>query len=246
MQEEISLMDIFAIIKKHLLMIVGLTVVGLLAAFFVTSTLMTPKYASSTQLLVNHESRESTIQQSEINANIQLINTYEDIIRNPIILEEVRDDLTLNHTIEDLRNMITVQTDQNSQVFSIAVEDPNPYLASDIANTTANVFSENIDDIMSVDNVSIISEAIPSENPSSPNVILNTLVGAVLGLIIGLTIAFIKELLDTTVKDEEFLVEELGWPTLGRVSIIEKSDVERKEPSKTKKDDSVPSRRARK
>lgn len=66
MQEEISLMDIFALIKKHLLMIIGLTIVGLLTAFLVTSTLITPEYASSTQLLVNHESRESTIQQSEL------------------------------------------------------------------------------------------------------------------------------------------------------------------------------------
>lgn len=246
MQEEISLMDIFTIIKKHLLMIIGLTVVGLLTAFLVTSALMTPQYASSTQLLVNHESTESTIQQSEINANIQLINTYEDIIRNPIILEQVQEELTLNQSIDDLREKITVQTDQTSQVFSVQVEDTNPYLASDIANTTAKVFSENIDDIMSVDNVSIISEAVPSENPSSPNVLLNTLVGAVLGLIVGLTIAFLKELLDTTVKDEEFLVDELGWATLGRVSFIDKSDIKPKSISKNTVNDGTPSRRARK
>lgn len=246
MQEEISLMDIFAIIKKHLLMIVGLMVVGLLTAFLVTSALMTPQYESSTQLLVNHESTETTIQQSEINANIQLINTYEDIIRNPIILEEVKEELTLSQSIDELRQKITVQTDQTSQVFSIQVEDPNPYLASDIANATAKVFSENIDDIMSVDNVSIISEAVPSENPSSPNTLLNTLVGAVLGLIVGLTIAFLKELLDTTVKDEDFLVDELGWATLGRVSFIDKSDIKPKSISKNAVKDETPSRRARK
>lgn len=246
MQEEISLLDLYHIIKKHMITIIAMTIAGLLVAFFITTIFITPTYSSNTQLLVNHESSDSAvIQQSEINANIQLINTYEDIIRNPIILEEVRENLTLSNTMEELRDMINVQTDQNSQVFSIRTEHENPYLAAELANETAQVFSENIDDIMNVDNVSIISEAIPEDSPSSPNVLLNTLIGGIIGLLIGLTIAIIKALLDTTVKEEDFVTQEIGWASLGRVSLIEKSDL-KKRPSNKPSQDSTLSRRARK
>lgn len=246
MQEEISLIDLYRIIKKHLITIIAMLIAGLLVAFFITNTFITPTYSSNTQLLVNHESSDSAvIQQSEINANIQLINTYEDIIRNPIILEEVRENLTLSNSLEELRDMITVQTDQNSQVFSIRTEHENPYLASNLANETAQVFSENINDIMNVDNVSIISEAVPANSPSSPNLLLNTLIGAIIGLLIGLTIAIIKELLDTTVKDESYVVNEMGWPSLGRISLMDKSDY--KAQSKSQNLDQVTfSRRSRK
>lgn len=164
------------------------------------------------------------IQQSDINANIQLISTYEDIIRNPIILEDVRENLTLSYSMDDLRNMISVQTDQNSQVFSIRVEHENPNLAANLANETAEVFRNKINDIINVDNVSIIFATQPANSPSLPNLLLNILIGAIIGLLIGLTIAIIKAFLDTTVKDESYVVNEMVWPSLGRISYMDKNN----------------------
>lgn len=245
MEEEISLVDLLDILKKHVGVIITTTVLGLVAAFLLTRFLITPMYASHAQLLVSHSQTGNTIQQSEINANIQLINTYEDIIRNPIILEEVQNNLGLNYSIDDLRDRVGVQTDQDSQVFSIRVEDEDPVLAADIANEAADVFSDNIDDIMNVDNVSIISQAVPNRNPASPNLMLNTLIGALLGLMVGLAYAILKEVLDTSVKDEDFMVNEIGWPSLGRVSQIDRHDAPKKM-SQTQDEAQAINRRSRK
>lgn len=227
MQEEITVIDIFKIIKSHITLIATMSILGLTIAFLITNFLITPEYSSNTQLLVNHSPSENTIQQSEINANIQLINTYEDIIRNPIVLNQVKENLTLSESIDELRNKITVESDQSSQVFSVRVQDENPYLASEIANETANVFQENVDEIMNVDNVSIISDAVPGDSPSSPNIVLNSIIGALIGFFIGLTITFLKVILDTTVKEESFVINEIGWANLGQISKISKSDFER-------------------
>lgn len=225
MEEEISLVEIFQILKKRLGLILTATGAGLLLAALYTFMIATPVYESTSQLLVSRPTEENTIQQSQINANIQLINTYEDIITNPVILDPVIEDLGLDTTVDELREQITVSTEENSQVFSVDVTHEDPYLASEIANTTASEFQNNLDSIMNVDNVTVISQAVPSTNPVSPNNLLNLIIGLLLGGMIGIGIAFLIEFLDNTVKDESFIEDELGWTSLGRVSAMSEEDI---------------------
>jgi len=218
MEEEISLVELFQMLKKHIGLIIGTTLAGFAILAIYTLFIATPTYESSSQLLVSRPTEENTIQQSQINANIQLINTYEDIITNPVILDPVIEELGLDTTVDQLREQISVSTAEESQVFSVDVTGEDPYLASEIANTTAGVFQNNLDSIMNVDNVSIISQAVPEMDPVSPNTVLNLVIGILLGGMIGIGAAFLIEFLDTTVKDESFIEQELGWTSLGRVS----------------------------
>jgi len=218
MEEEISLVELFQILKKHIGLIIGAVLGGFVLSAIFTLFIATPTYESSSQLLVSRPTEENNIQQSQINANIQLINTYEDIITNPVILDPVIEELGLDTTVDQLRERISVSTAEESQVFSVDVTGEDPYLASEIANTTASVFQNNLDSIMNVDNVSIISQAVPEMDPVSPNTVLNLVIGILLGGMIGIGAAFLIEFLDTTVKDESFIEQELGWTSLGRVS----------------------------
>lgn len=218
MEEEISLQELYLIIKKRLGLIINLTLIGLLTVAFYTFFVATPEYSSTTQLLVNRDQQTDVIQRSDIDTNVQLINTYKDIIKGPVILDEVRDDLNMAQSHSALSDQITISNEQNSQVFSIRVTDTNPYNAAMIANTTASVFQENLDEIMNVDNVTVISQAEPNTTPISPNHTLNLAIGVVLGGMIGVGLAFLLEFLDNTVKDEKFIVDELGWTNLGRIS----------------------------
>ena len=225
MEEEISLVELFAIIKKRLALIINLTLAGLLIVAVYTFFIATPEYSSTAQLLANRTQQEEMIQQADINTNIQLINTYKDIIQGPVILDEVRDVMDLDLTHGALAGKINIASENNSQVFSIRVNDTDPYVAAEIANTTALVFQENVEDIMNVDNVTIISPAEPNTSPVSPNNTLNLAIGLVLGGMIGVGLAFLLEFLDNTVKDERFIVEELGWTSLGMVSKMNPEDL---------------------
>lgn len=218
MEEEISLVELFDILKKRMAWIINATLLGVLLAAIYTFFIAVPEYSSTTQLLVNRTQQSEVIQQSDINTNVQLINTYKDILKSPVVLDEVRDDLNLELSHSALSNKISISTQDNSQVFNIQVTDGNPYDAALIANTTASVFQEKLPDIMNVDNVSVISEGVPNENPISPNNVLNLAIGLVLGAMIGIGLAFLFEFMDNTVKDEKFIVEELGWTNLGRIS----------------------------
>src|SRR5690625_7227688 len=120
-------------------------------------------------------------------------------------------------TTSQLRDSISVQTENNSQVFSIQLQNENTYQDSEIANTTASYFQEEIYEIMNIDNVTIISSATPNVNPVSPNNILNIVIGVLLGGMIGIGIVFIYELTDNTVKNTEYIEESTGWPSLGQI-----------------------------
>lgn len=227
MEETISLQDLFKTLRKRLMLIILTTISAIIIAGIISFLFLTPIYQSSTQILVNQEKVDvTTLNSQDIQTNLQLINTYNVIIKSPAILSKVIEELDLDTTPSSLTNQITVNNEQNSQVVNITVQDPNPNVAVDIANTTASVFQKEIKSLMKVDNVSILTPALLSENPSpvKPNPLLNMAIAAVIGLMLGVGIAFLLEYLDTTVKTEQDAEELLNLPILGLISPISDKD----------------------
>lgn len=223
MEETISLQDIFKLIKKRLLLIISITIVAVSIAIVLSFYVLTPIYQANTQILVNQKSNgEEEYSWSQIETDLQLINTYKYIIKTPVILDEVIEELKLDTTPEQLTGQITLSSESDSKVLNIEVQDPDPEQAANIANVTAEVFKEEIPSLMNVDNINILSAAKVSENPSpiKPNKASNIAIGAVIGMMIGIGLAFLLEILDTTIKDEKDVEEILGIPIMGLVGSI--------------------------
>lgn len=227
MEEEISLSELFATLKKHLSLFISLGLIGLITATGFTFFIATPQYDATTQILVNRTT-ESTegLQLNDINSNVQMINTYKDIIKGPVILNEVRENLGTNLTTTELSDKIEITTQENSQVFSLTVTDESPYEAAEIANSVADTFQNEIGKIMNVDNVTIISEAAPNTNQISPNNVLNLIIGLLVGLMLGIGISFLLEFVDKSVRDERFITDTLGWSVLGSVSEMSNDELQ--------------------
>lgn len=224
MQEEtISLQDLFKVLKKRIGLIVSITIGAMLIAGIISYFFLTPIYQGSTQILVNQTKQEQQpIQTSDIQTNLQLINTYNVIIKSPAILTKVIERLDLDTTPSELTNQISVANANDSQVVNITVQDEQAFMAVDIANTVAEVFKEQIPVLMNADNVNILSPAVLPENPSpiKPNKTMNVAIAMVVGLMIGVGLAFLLEYLDTTMKTEQDVEDILGLPILGLVSPI--------------------------
>ena len=65
-----------------------------------------------------------------------------------------------------INQKITINSHENSQVFSLTVEDSNAARAVKIANSVSETFQKEIPGIMNVDNVSILAKAEFKENPT--------------------------------------------------------------------------------
>lgn len=234
MEQTINIEQIFGILRKYRRLILSSTVVCTLLAVIVTFFLITPQYSASTELLVNRkQSTDAGAQWNQVQTDVQMINTYKDLITKPVIMDSVAKKINKsnNQKLDDttIAEMISVSNNQNSQVFSITAKADNAYTAADIANTTAQTFQKKAPKIMSgTDNVSIISEAKPDLTPVSPKKKLNVLIGLALGILLGVGIAFLRELTDKTVKDESFLTDDLGLTSLGVVNNIAEKDLIKK------------------
>ncbi|MEV5112719.1 YveK family protein [Peribacillus frigoritolerans] len=222
MEETISIKDIFKTLKKRWKLIMLLTLLAALISGSISYFLLTPVYQSSTQILVNQKQSENQLDSTQIRSNIDMINTYSVIIKSPAILEKVIDDLELDQSVEQLSEKITINSQENSQVFSLTVQDSNPAKAVEIANTVSSIFQKEIKDIMKVDNVSILSKAEIKENPApvKPNPLLNIAIAVVVGLMAGIGLAFLIEYLDNTIKDEDDIERLLDLPLLGSIQKI--------------------------
>ena len=91
----IDLRRLFNLCRKHLKFLITCTIVLALAGFIVSKFIMTPKYTATAQLLVNQKNENNANGQAYNNqqADIQVINTYKDIITSPVILKETKKEL---------------------------------------------------------------------------------------------------------------------------------------------------------
>lgn len=226
MEETISLKELLQTLRKRLSLILSITFIAVLVSGIVSYFFITPIYQASTQLLVNQSKNEQTnFNISDVQTNLQLINTYNVIIKSPAILDLVIKELDLDMTASELNSKITVQNETNSQVVNLSVQDSNAALAVKIANKTADTFKKEIVKIMSVDNVSVLAKAEVGENPSpiKPQPLINIAIAMVVGLMAGIGAAFLLEYFDNTVKDEQEIEKLLGVPVLGVIAIMDES-----------------------
>ena len=264
MNNVLELRQLWHIIQKHFFALIFMAIIGACAGYGVAKFFIAPTYSASTSMLVNRSADDTstaTANLSDQQADVQLINTYKNLIISSNVLGTVSDKLenpapivvqkgkdavynTLadgtrrlvtpaqkeitkpsNKTkyqlsVDELKSMVTITSQQNSQVFSINVKSKDPKLAADVANEVADVFKDKIGGFMKINNVSIIDSAKANKKPVSPNAKLFTLAGFV--VIGGLTFLYmlIKELADTTIKSPDEVSQLFGMTNLGVIGHV--------------------------
>ncbi|MBT8943479.1 exopolysaccharide biosynthesis protein, partial [Lactobacillus delbrueckii subsp. bulgaricus] len=130
-----------------------------------------------------------------------------------------RESKSYSVSANELASAVSVTTRTSSQVFTLSATAETPAKAQAIANAVAKEFKEQIPKIMDVNNVTIVAEAAKGTK-SYPNVKMITMVGVLAGLVISLLIIIIKDLSDTTVREDSFMTNELGLTNLGEIAHI--------------------------
>ncbi|QZY86432.1 YveK family protein [Exiguobacterium acetylicum] len=223
MNETISLQELFSILRKSFWRILALTIVAALISFAVSSFLIKPTYQAGTQILVTPNKQENqVIDASQVQSSVTLVNTYRVIIKSPAILEQVQKEVANAPTsIKSLNDMVTVESEQNSQVINVSVQNTDAALASNLANSIAEIFSADVQELMSVDNVKVLSTSSIPTSPISPNILLNTAIAAVVGFLLGVGLAFLREVLDRRIRTEDQVQQILDLPVLGSIPDID-------------------------
>lgn len=184
------------------LLLVGPVVAGVVAYF--VSESQTDIYRAETTLLVNQTQTPGTLQLNDILASERLTNTYAELVEQRPILSGVIDELDLPLSENELKSKIDVDPVTDTQLLRVKVKDPDPALATSIANALAQEFIEsNESEPERFGTVSVVEPAIAPTGRVDPRVQLNTALAIVMGLLIAAGIVLILEYLDDTVKSAE-------------------------------------------
>ncbi|ADC86471.1 capsule biosynthesis protein CapA [Staphylococcus lugdunensis] len=216
MEKTLDLSMFITALKKNWKLFILIPVVFVVISLLITIFLMKPKYEANTQVLVNQKESNEQYRAQEVQSNIQLVNTYSEILKSPRILEDVAKK-DKNLSASEIGNMLTVTKQADSQILNVSVENHSKADAERIANEIVSVFSKDMPKIMDIDNVSILSKADGTASKVSPNLSQNLAIGLVLGLVLTIVIIIFKELFDRRIKTEEDVIRELDIPVLGSI-----------------------------
>lgn len=207
--EEISLSDILEMLKEHWKFIAAITILLMFAASIVTVFFMDKEYSSYTTLMIG---QQEGFQQDNANANYntvltnqKLVGTYSEIAKSNTVMTEVINRLGLNMSTSQLAGMIEVTSVNDTELIKIAVTCDDPEEAARIADTTAQVFMNNITELMKINNLQVVDPAQVNTNPVSPNLKMNLAIAFLLGIVLSVFIVFIREMLNTNLRSVEEL-----------------------------------------
>ena len=247
--EELDLKELFELFwsKKVTiaLIVVVFAVIGAVYSIF----FVTPKYKSSTTLvLTKTESEEGTEQQgnktsasststqadnadsittTDITINSKLVATYSELIKSKTILREVLSNLNIKELSEDsVRKNVSVSALKDTEVIEITVANENATYAAKIANGIAESFTKQVGEIYNINNVHVVDKAEVAEGPYNINHKKDIAIFALIGLVISAGYILLVNMLDTTVKSSDDIEKNIEVPVLASISIYDYTEEE--------------------
>lgn len=198
------------------------SVLSMVILFFATYFLVTPKYEAYAMFYVNNSSisvgdASVSLSSSDITASKSLVDTYIVILDTWETQKDVIDYAGVSMTCEAFREMVSSEAVNETEVFRVTVTSEDPEEAERLANAVAYILPKRIDSIVEGTSAQIVSSARTPSKPSSPNYIVNSLIGFILGFVLSIGVIAMMEWLDITIRTDEDVLQSSNLPLLAKV-----------------------------
>ncbi|MBO4812866.1 polysaccharide biosynthesis tyrosine autokinase [Candidatus Saccharibacteria bacterium] len=218
--DEINIKEFFSYLKHYILYFVLIILVAVVGVLTYDKIFKKPIYqANTTVVIAKSDTSDGTAASlNEVNASQKLANTYSEIAKSELVMNQVIENLGLHMTVNELRNSITVKPVTDTSILSISVRDLNAQLAATIANEIADVFAKQVATIYKIENVTQLSVAVPPTSPANNTLVRDLILAVAIGVLLVAGIAFLRFYLDDTVKYNDEVEKNIGLPVTGRIS----------------------------
>lgn len=216
---EIDVLRLLQSLWRKAWVILLVTILAGSAAFAGTAVFIRPKYRAEALMYVNSSNisvggTKVSISQSELTAAQTLVDTYIVILNTRTTLEDVIAQTGVSYTYEDLKEMITAEAVNGTEVFSIQVVSRSPSEAETLANAIARILPEKIASIVEGSSARIVDYAVVPAKKDSPSLIKSTAIGALLGFCLTCGVVVVQELMDDLIHDADYLTQTYDVPVL--------------------------------
>ena len=181
---------------------------------------VTPVYEAKTVLYIGSEDSAMGsigISLGQLEANSQLLIDYKQIALTRLVIDEVVKNTGLNISYIAFQNNIVIENISDSRLFTVGFRNSDPLIAKKVSDELAKQITVAAAQIVGVENIRILDQALVPQTPVSPNLFLNTMIGGALGLLISLIIVIMMFILKDTVTDEEDIENLIGVSVLGSI-----------------------------
>lgn len=191
-------------------------------ALVITICFITPQYEASAMFYVNNNdisvgNTSLSLSSSDISASRGLVDTYIVILNTRETLNYVNDYAETNLSYQQLKNMISAEAVEETEVFRVTVSSSDPVEAEKLANSIAYILPKRISGIVEGTSAKIVDSAVTPTRPSSPSYTQNTLMGFLIGLVIAVSVVIMREMLDISIRTEEDIARCCNNPVLAAV-----------------------------
>ncbi|WP_462246683.1 YveK family protein [Faecalitalea cylindroides] len=216
---EIDLGELLKILKKNIFMIITVTflcaIIGLLSSVFFVEK----KYNSEATIYITPKvTEQGTIDYNSIQTNSKMVNNYMEILKGETILAKVAKQVGLE-SYEEVQDTLTITNPENTELISVSAETTDPELSQQIVSLTVSTFTEDMMDILNLNNVTTINEAKVNPDPVSPSKSKFTILGFGIGLVISCGYVCITYLFDKRLRTRDEAENFLGIPVLATVPL---------------------------
>ena len=220
--EELDLKELLILFWNKKVKILLIVAIFIAIGIIYTVGFVTPKYASSTTLVLAtsdtpNTSTTDTITTTDVTLNSKLVSTYSELVKSNNIIRQVISNLNIDVKEEELKKNVSVSSVKDTELIEITVTNTNPSNAAKIANEIAKVFAEKVADIYNINNVHVVDEAEVSTDPSNVNHLKDIMIFAFIGFVVAIAYVILANMLDTTISTVEEVEKEFKVPVLASI-----------------------------
>lgn len=216
--ERMTLLELLQLLRKRLALVIALPIVCALAMGVYSFFFMANTYTASTSLYVltktETDSGVSNSMYTDLNASQLLTNDVAALIKSDRVVGDTAKDLNMqNLAAFD----VSVSSETTTRVITLSVASEDASGAAVVANKLAENVSDVAQEVMNVQSVNVIDEAVAPSAPSGPNRPMYVAVAFMAGLFLAVAIVVVADMLNTKVRRVEEVEELLGLPVIGRM-----------------------------
>ncbi|MCQ2380580.1 MAG: polysaccharide biosynthesis tyrosine autokinase, partial [Victivallaceae bacterium] len=227
MSKEVNFWFFVAVLRRCVVWCLLALVIGGVASGLFSKYFIHKKYRSAVSLYVGRsqdtkgDTDDYRTAARDLQIGLQLVEDYRELLNSRRIADKVRNLVELEYPDMPCKYSANVEPVRQTRMINVTVTAENPEVACKVANTMANVFIDEIQEILSIQNSQVIDSAEVNPNPVSPRIFRNSLIGGAVAFLIVYAIFALKILLDTRIRTPKDVEQELEMPILGTIPMFD-------------------------
>lgn len=217
---EVDLVEMLQILLKRKWIIIIITLFSVIIAATVSFFYTKPVYESRASVIIAKEGAaalyEDKYTYNDIIMYQNLVKTYSEIAKSNSVLKKTQEGIKAYCT-KGISNLITITPKANTQILELKVKGDTPIIVTNIAKELVRNFIIEAKRVLPAGNIEVLDEPEIPSGPMPSNRNRKIGIAFILGLMVSVTLVFLLEYANQTMRTEEDIKRCLDIPILSSI-----------------------------